>query len=198
MKRTVTTTILMMATLVGCVPSIHGIATKENTVWDENLLGAWGDPNKADDPNAEVWWFEKGDKDCVYTLIHSADGKAGEFHVSLVQLDGELYLDLYPTGDACEKMDYLYTMHLVPAHLFIKVDEVGERLRMRMMGPDAVKKLVEKDPSLVKHEMREDQVILTAGTDELQVFLLQYADQIFGDKDKDGSDMMKIAASEGE
>jgi hypothetical protein len=184
--------------VVGCVPSIHGIATKENTVWDESLLGSWGEPDKAGDPNAEVWRFEKVDKEYTYKLTHTQHEKTGEFQVSLVQLGGELYLDLFPDENKdMENVNDLYQMHLVAAHLIMKVDETGEKLRLRFMDPDEVKKLVEKDPSLVKHEMRDDQVILTAGTDELQVFLLQYADQIFGDDDKKGSAMVKIASSKG-
>jgi hypothetical protein len=193
MKRTAITTLLIMATLVGCVPSIHGIATKENTVWDDNLIGTWGDPNHSGDPNAETWQFTKGKEDSRYTLRQSNDGKVGEFHVALVQLGEALFLDIFPSGnESIEKANDFYKAHLLAAHTFMIVDEVGERLRMRMMSPDKVKDMVDKDPSLVKHEMRDDQVVLTAGATELQEFLVNYADKIFGDKDKDGSGFVKL------
>jgi hypothetical protein len=187
MKRIVITGLLVCGAICGCVPSIHGIATKENTVWDENLLGTWGDPNEADDPNAETWQFTKGKEDGWYTLRQSNDGKVGEFHVALVQLGETLFLDIFPDeNDTVNNANGFYKAHLVAAHTFIIVDEVGERLRMRMMSPNKVKELVEKDPSLVKHEMRGDQIILTAGQKELQEFLVNYAAEIFGDKDEKG------------
>jgi hypothetical protein len=198
MKRLMITSALVTAAICGCVPSIHGIATKENTVYDEQLIGSWSDPDKANDPNSEVWRFEKGDKDGTgYRLIQSKDGKIGRFNVSLVEVGDMLFMDLYPgDNEELENTNELYKMHLVGAHTFMRVDEISEVLRLRMMDPDAVKKMVETDPTVVKHEMRDDQVILTAGAEELQAFLLQYADQIFGDKS--GEAMVKISTGEGE
>ncbi len=196
MKRILWIGLAAVAAMAGCVPSIHGIATKENIVWDENLIGRWGDAEKANDPNAEVWQFENGDKEGIcYTLTHSVDGEVGQFKAVMVQVGDMLFLDLFPgENEALENTSDLYKMHLVAAHTFVRVDELGKTLNMRMMNPDEMKKLVEADPAAVKHEMREDQVILTAGPEELQEFLLQYADQIFGDKE--GEAMVKIAAAE--
>jgi hypothetical protein len=189
MKRVCLIALVAIAGIWGCVPSIHGIATKENTVWDDGLLGRWGDPNKVDDPNAEVWQFEKGSEDGRYLFTHSEKGLAGEFDVYLVQLSDMLFLDIFPAEGTCEKMNSMSQMHLMPVHTFMKVDGIGEELRLRFMDPDAIKNLVKEQPDLIKHETRGedgDGVVLTAGPGELQNFLTTYADKIFGDKESSG------------
>jgi len=192
MKRFMIACLLAGAVICGCVPSIHGIATEETTVWDEQLLGKWGDADKADDPNAEFWQFEKGQGDGRYRLLHSDKGKVGEFDAVMVQLGDMLFLDLFPgENDDLENVNELYRVHLVRAHLFIRVDELGEKLKLRFMDVDDVKELVKENPAVVKHETRDDEIILTADTEELQYFLLRYGDEIFGDKD--GDSMTKIA-----
>jgi hypothetical protein len=184
MKRVLFAGLAMIMAIAGCVPSIHGIATEENTVWDENLLGAWGHPDETNDPNCEVWEFEADGQTGSYTLIHRDDeGRVAEFAVRLVQVGDLLFLDIFPASDRqLAKPNNLYQIHLLAAHTFMKVEALSEGfLGLRYMDQDAVRKLLEKDPGLVKHEMREDQVILTAGPEDLQDFLLQYADGIFGD-----------------
>ncbi len=199
MKRILWIGLAAVAAIAGCVPSIHGIATEESIVWDEVLIGRWGDSEKADDPNAEIWQFEKGDKEGIdYTLTHSADGKVGQFKAVLVQVGDMLFLDLFPCeNEALENTSDLYKMHLVGMHTFIIIDELGNELKMRMMNADKVEKLLNENPAAVKHEIRgnRDLVILTASPEELQGFLLQYADQIFDDKDGDA--MVKLSAGEG-
>jgi len=110
----------------------------------------------------------------------------------MVQLGDMLFLDLFPgENDDLENVNELYRVHLVRAHLFIRVDELGEKLKLRFMDVDDVKELVKENPAVVKHETRDDEIILTADTEELQYFLLRYGDEIFGDKD--GDSMTKIA-----
>jgi len=197
MKRILWIGIVAAVMIAGCVPSIHGIATKENIVWDEGLIGRWGDAEKANDPNAEVWQFERGrQEDTYYALTHSVDGKVGQFKAVLVQVGDMLFLDLFPgENDALKNTSDLYKTHLVGMHTFIIIDELGDKLKMRMMDLDKVKKLVEENPAVVKHEIRDDLVILTAGPNELQDFLLKYANRIYGDKEGDA--MVKLSAGEG-
>jgi hypothetical protein len=77
-------------------------------------------------------------------------------------------------------MNGFYKVHWVPAHTFVKVDETGETLRVRIMDPDKVKKMLEKQPVLLKHEVVDNDVLLTAGTKELQEFIKRHPDDIWG------------------
>jgi hypothetical protein len=195
MKRVCLMALMAIAGIWGCVPSIHGIASKDTIVWDDGLLGRWGDPNKADDPNAEVWQFAKGDEDGRYIFTHRDDeGKTATFDAYLVQLGEKLFLDIYLTDAGCKEMNTMAQVHLMPVHTFMIVDEIGEKLRLRWMNPDSVRELLKGQPELVKHEVRgedEKEVILTAGTAELQQFVVQYAEKIFDDKDGSGLDRLQ-------
>jgi len=46
---------------------------------------------------------------------------------------------------------------------------------MRRTICDDMKELLKEDPNVVKHELVEDKIILTASTKELQAFVLKYA-----------------------
>ncbi|HSV27434.1 MAG TPA: hypothetical protein VLH60_06030 [Sedimentisphaerales bacterium] len=162
------------------MPSIHGIATKENRVWDEQLLGLW---RQADDPNkTEIWRFDRGESENMYSLIYVDDrGKVGRFDVALVAVNGLRFLELYPK-DLDAEMNGFYKMHWVPAYTFIKVDEISDRLKVRMMSPDNLRKLLEKEPEVIKHEIVDGAVLLTAGTHALQRFIAKYSSEIWGDE----------------
>lgn len=74
-------------------------------------------------------------------------------------------------------------MHIVPAHTFMKVDQIDPNLQLRMMSPEAVSRILKDDPELLKHELIDDDMVLTAPTEQLQKFVVEYADveDVFGD-----------------
>ena len=123
------------------------------------------------------------------------DNAKGLFDAHLVNLKGQLFLDVYPNQDGFEQTMEgleeeaedpnstvwpLNLAFLVPVHTFIKVDSIEPTLTMRLTDDDLMNKLLEQDPNAVKHAvLAEDRVVLTASTKELQAFVLKYAD---GDK----------------
>ena len=180
MRNAVVFITVLVAMAGGCVPSIHGIATKENRVWDEQLLGLWGE---AKDPNkTEIWRFDRGAEEKTYGLIYVDDrGKVGRFDAALVVLSELRFLELYPK-DLDEEMNGFYKMHWVPAYTFVKVEEISDELRIRMMAPDKLKKLLDKEPELIRHEVVDGAVLLTAGTAELQRFVAKYSSEVWADE----------------
>jgi hypothetical protein len=180
MKRAFWAIAILAAIIGGCVPSIHGIATKDNMTWDEAMLGTWGEPN---DPNKTVLWrFDKGDVEKTYSLIYVDEhAKAGRFDVALVKLGDFRFLDIYPK-DLDDRMNGFYKGHWVPAHTFGKVSEIGDKLRVRLMDPDKLKALIDKDPTIIKHENVDDSVLLTASTPELIEFLKKHLEDIWSDE----------------
>jgi len=184
---------LLAALLGGCVPvlSLHSLYNEENTVFEEKLLGTWlEDPNK---PEA-AWQFKRIDKTKKeYKLIISDDeNKKGSFVAHLVKLEDSLFLDVFPDEFPCDtddpnKTDWLYNVFfLVPAHTFIKIEQIEPILKMRIMEPDNVEEMLEKDPKLIKHEIVQDRLVLTASTKELQEFLKAHANDegLFGEPSK--------------
>ena len=182
---------LLAALLGGCVPvmSLHSLYTKENVVFEEKLLGTW-----VDDPNSPetTWEFNRIEEPKnAYKLILSDDkGQKGSFVAHLVKLENSLFLDVFPDEFPCDtedpnKTDWLYNVFfLVPVHTFIKIDSIEPQLKMRLTDDDKMEELLKEDPNAVKHMSIEDRLILTASTEELQAFVLKYADdsRVFPDE----------------
>ncbi len=182
---------LLAALLGGCVPvmSLHSLYTKENVVFEEKLLGTW-----VDDPNSPetTWEFNRIEepKNAYRLVLSDKDGKKGSFVAHLVKLENSLFLDVFPDEFPCDtedpnKTDWLYNVFfLVPVHTFIKIDSIEPQLKMRLTDDDKMAKLFKEDPNAVKHMSIEDRLILTASTEELQAFVLKYADdsRVFPDE----------------
>ncbi len=173
---------LLAGLLGGCVPvmSLHSLYTEGDVVFEENLVGTW-----VDDPDSPktTWEFSRaGAKEKAYKLVYSDDeGKKGSFVVHLVKLENKLFLDVLPSQfpseqQDWEKMKWAYNFFFfVPAHTFIKIDSIEPQLKMRRTINDEMKELFKEEPNAVKHELVEDEIILTASTKELQAFVLKYA-----------------------
>lgn len=177
----------LAALIGGCVPvaSLHPLFTKEDVVFQEDLLGTWVD--KPDDPET-TWQFKRCDKkderyENAYELVFTDEhGKKGMFVARLVKLQDKLFLDIYPSElpwepDDPNQIKYPYNLFfLMPMHSFIKIDSVQPQLKMRITMDDEMKKLLDEKPDAVKHVSIEDRLILTAPTRELKAFVLKYAD----------------------
>lgn len=173
---------LLAALLGGCIPvmSLHPLYTEEDVVFEANLIGTWvDDPDK---PNTTWEFIRTGTEEKTYKLVYSDnDGKKGSFVVHMVKLENRLFLDVFPDQFPSEQQDwekmklaYNY-FFFEPAHTFIKIDYIEPKLKMRRMVEDDMKELLKEDPNVIKHELVEDKIILTASTKELQAFVLKYA-----------------------
>jgi hypothetical protein len=174
---------LLAAILGGCVPvmSLHPLYTEKDVVFEERLLGRW-----VDDPNSSetIWEFNRIEEpNNAYNLVFSdEEGKKGSFVAHLLKLQNRLFLDVYPSEPPWEiedpnKLELPYnSFFLIPVHTFIKIDFNGPQLKMWLTNDEEMKKLLKEEPSAVKHTFIEDKLILTAPTNELQNFVLKYAD----------------------
>lgn len=186
----------LLAGLLGsCVPvmSLHSLFTEENIVFDEKLLGTW-----VDDPNSPkgTWEFKRvadsAQKDwelpppkkpekAYKLLLSNEEGAKGSFFAHLVKLEGRLFLDVFPSQLPCAqldpKQDWVFnTVFLIPGHSFAVIDSIEPQLKIRWTNEDEMEKFLKEQPNAIKHELVEDRIVLTASTDELQKFVLKYAD----------------------
>jgi hypothetical protein len=189
--------------LAGCVPivSLQPLFTKETLTFDEKLLGVWVDGNE---PGGS-WEFarlEAGAKDNlpdelkedtgrVYRLnVSDKEGHKGSFAACLVKLENRLFLDvfpdLFPSGESdVDKSKLLFNAFLfLRAHTFVRVDFVGDHLKLGLTDDESFKKLAEAEPKAVAFTTADDQIVLTASTKELQAFLVKYAadDRLFSNE----------------
>jgi hypothetical protein len=186
----------LLAGLLGsCVPvmSLHSLFTEENIVFDEKLLGTW-----VDDPTSPkgTWEFKRvtdiAQKDwelappkkpekAYKLLLSNEEGAKGSFFAHLVRLEGRLFLDIFPSQLPCAqldpKQDWVFnTAFLIPGHSFAVIDSIEPQLKIRWTNEDEMEKFLKEQPNALKHELVEDKIVLTASTDELQKFVLKYAD----------------------
>jgi hypothetical protein len=181
--RTIKTRTLLIAllTLAGCVPSWNPFYTAKDLVFDPALVGTWR-PVEAKEGTKETWAFTKA-SDKSYQLAHTdEEGRQAHFEVRLFQLNGSRFLDLFLTkveGDGLQ-VNAWATVSLVPAHLLLKVEQIEPALKLAAMNPDSLKTILKQHSDAVAHQvLPEGNIVLTAGTGELQKFILAHL------KDKD-------------
>jgi len=95
-----------------------------------------------------------------------------------------MFLDILPTELPEEFKDSEYYMlHLIPTHSFMKVNLIDSKLQLVQMDADEVSNMLKADPNILKHEIIEDRIVLTAPPKELQGFMLKYGatEELFSD-----------------
>jgi hypothetical protein len=154
---------LLLIVLAGCVPSLHPLYSDDTTIFEESLVGKWSEKDSDD-----IWEFRKAGEDKY--MVRIGDDKGRQFEGHLVNLEGTLFLDLYP--EELDLDDDFYEIHFVRAHTFLRVFQLDPNLQLAMMNPD----IIGDDPNVLQYEETDDYKVLTASTQELQEFILKHAD----------------------
>ena len=110
--------------LAGCVPSIHGLYTDKDTVYDPALVGIWSEPN-----STETWEFTQAGEKAYRLTITEDKGKTGRFQVHLVKLQGKMFLDLFPEDPNLPGNTDYYKFHLLPVHSFLRLEQIAPSCR---------------------------------------------------------------------
>jgi hypothetical protein len=175
---------LLAGVLAGCVPvwSLHPLFDEQHLVFDEKLLGTF-------EAEGVTWEFTRAEDPNTYQLIYTAVSKEdpnilkGLFEVRLVNLDNRLFLDIFPKeapwGDEKELNRTKWPFNsffMLPVHTFIKVEISESDLKLRLTDDENLKKLLKADPNAVKYELVDNTPVLTASTQQLQSFVLKFAD----------------------
>lgn len=158
----------------GCIPSIHGLYTEDDLDFKEILLGSWVD-------NDENTWEFSTTTNRNYILKYtegkmmSDDMVNGYFISHLVKLGEHYFLDLYPDDNNQLEMPSLLINTLLPVHIFARVEFYDDEVVVRFFNPDRLKELLEEGSIRIKHEETDELFVLTASTEELQRFVVKYA-----------------------
>jgi len=123
----------------------------------------------------ESWKFEEdGDKTLKLTITEK-EGKKGVFTARLFKLKQERFLDLTPKQ--CEfdpKQIDLVGASMIPGHLLIRVSQMEPGLKLAFFDADWLKKHLEENPRALAHRGEGEKLLLTAGTAELQKFIMKH------------------------
>lgn len=160
---------LALAVLVqSCIPSLHPLYTEDTMVFESSLLGTWTD-------GEETYVFEQL-KGKTYLFTYMKGPEQEQYEVHLVKLGADYYLDFYShQKGGFLGNDNLDLAPLIPTHSFAKVRWDEQTMEISHFSElQWLEDLFEQRKIRIKHERVDDEIILTAGPQELQKFFLKY------------------------
>jgi hypothetical protein len=167
--------------LAACIPSVNPFYGDKDVVTDSHLVGEWLEKGKTNE--LEYWKFEQSTNN-AYTLTVVEEGKTGEFSAHLFKLKGEQFLDLIPTDcNYATNQSELVASSMFPGHLLMRVAQIEPELKLACTDYDWLEKFLKKNPKAIDHHVESERIILTAGTQDLQKFVLKHlgTNELFGE-----------------
>jgi hypothetical protein len=146
--------------LTGCgdLPSVEGLANKDNTVFDPALLGAWnaGDAviivQKGEDKNYAIHWV-------------GAEGSGPPQFVrmegTLVKIGDQRILDLTATRQDAFS---------VPCHVFLRIRPVKDGLKVQFIDS----KWIREQAKTLAGFVQDNHPVLTAPAAQVEAFLVRF------------------------
>ena len=166
MKSSVTSLILIFVILTAaCVPSLHPLYTDQDLTMEPALIGTW-----VDKKTGESWTFSSSEK-LKYTLVHvDSDGSRDKYDARLVKVGNELFLDIVPAkSDSADN-------RFIATHTFVHVISKESTVQISYMEPRWLKDFLKDNPSAIRHEKVNGEILLTSSPKETQKFLLEHLD----------------------
>ncbi len=169
---------LVVGILAGCyVPSIHPLYTKQDVIFNPELVGQWVESEKG----KSQWVFVQKEEKAYKLRITQEDKKVYVFTAYLLKVGDYHYLDLFPDTED-DTNDSFLLKSMLPVHTFIRIKQLTPTLDVEVMNSDWLAKLLKESPELIKHEKmavgekdkEEYLTVLTAQPKELQAFLAKH------------------------
>ena len=160
------------AVMLGCVPSLHPLYLEKDPILLAPLAGTWVSEN-----GKEKFTFKANEQETKYEVTCTdEEGGTGKLEARLLRLGKHLFLDT-SVDDLPEVKCAYPKCHLLPVHLFTKIEIEGDVLRYATLSFDWIKKGIEQKKITLRHEITKDMTFLTASTKELQEFVRAHADE---------------------
>ncbi|MTI31500.1 hypothetical protein [Xanthovirga aplysinae] len=167
-KKSILLSLLLILFLAGCIPSVHPLYTQKDLIFDTQVIGTW------EDQEGNLWKFsqkktQRGENKKSYLLTRYENDKAKFLDVHLLKLGGKFYFDFYPEEVPLD-------VQLFPVHTFARFSKKGKNtIQIEQFDADYIGELITKKKVKIKHEQTEDNILLTANTEELQKFVIKYS-----------------------
>ena len=173
-------TLLVFFLVSGCgIFSLHPLYKRADLIVNTQLVGTWHNPQEDENLYVVIDTI----KDDKYRFIRIDDMDTTEFDMGLLKLNGQYFIDLFPSGDCSvfDNSDCLALENMVrnyiPTHTFMKFDVKNDEIAITEFDNERLLDLFKQNRIRLAHEKSEDEdyVVLTASTDELQKFISRYA-----------------------
>ena len=153
--------------------------------FNPNLAGVWANPEK---PDLGTWQFIEAEGS-AYRLIIREKGQSlivdpevdGIFEAHLLRLGDHLILDVYP--EEPPSVNEFYKAHVIPMHSFMKVTLEGHVLSLADFDSEWLQDGIDTGRIDIRHERRDEMIVLTAPTRDLQALILRHVDEAFEQPD---------------
>jgi len=157
----------LLVLLTGCIYQIHPLYTEKDVIFEPGLNGVWLEAQ-------ETWNFSSyTDSSGYYDLIIKDEKKKKwKFEAVLLRINGNIFLDIIPEFPDCMDNEFI-EMNFLPVHCCFYVKQIKPALQIAWLNPEYIKRMSENDSSTIRYETSNDNVILTASTEELQEFWLK-------------------------
>jgi len=163
--------------LAGCwTLSVYPLYTENDIVFDQRLIGAWGDTTGSRDG---TWIFQQGENNAYCLVTREKDKPEGIFKAHLVHLGDNLFLDIYP--DNPKKENEFYQSHLIPGHTFWKIAFEKKSMILAPLDQEWLEERYRNKTLEIACFSDDNVIIFTAPTAELQKFITTYAAEAFED-----------------
>jgi len=182
MNRTKYVAVLIIIILIaGCVRSLYPLFTEDDIIFNPKLIGTWSETDgkntwifqKSGEKNYELRYFQAEYGDVLGKMER---GDTAKFIAQLGKLGKYYFLDISPGETNTKVKNGFYNFHLLPVHSISRIWLEGDTVRLSLLDNDWLKRMIDNNAFKISHSRISDQIILTASTEELQDFVVRYAE----------------------
>lgn len=112
-----------------------------------------------------------------YKMTISEGEKSFSYLVHLVEINDEIFMDLYPWTEGLFEKDVPTPLasNALLVHTFYKMEVDREHFKMIDFNLPMLRNMFKKNMIRLRHELLEDEVLITAQPKEIQKFIEKYA-----------------------
>ncbi|CAN5512282.1 hypothetical protein BH10BAC2_BH10BAC2_48460 [soil metagenome] len=182
---------LLLLSLNSCLVTLYPIFHERDVEYNDQLIGLWKCTDKAKNisfmefsaiTNEKKMELPQGvreifDKGYFVSLMNNAGQINTQYFVFLAKIGDNNYLDYYPAEMPAQKnVDKIYKEHCIEVHSNYKCDLIDkDHFEMKLFDQDFVDKLISSYKINIRHEIIGKRNLITASTDDLQKFIIQYS-----------------------
>lgn len=177
--------------LSGCLTTLFPIFKLNDVTFNPELIGLW---KYKDDKSEKFIEFEKipaerekelteeinkiADKGYLASRMDSTGKLISQCFVFLASIGKNYYLDFYPAELPSQKdVNSFYKDHFIKAHQSYRIDfRDKDHFDMKRFDSDFLNKLISNNKINIRHKVVDGKNVITAPTEELQKFIIQYTD----------------------
>lgn len=169
------TIISIMALMAqSCISSLHPLYTEDDLVFDRNLIGTWIDKD-SNEYKIDVRKPKKNIKpDSISYILTYEEGKPADFLLHLLKLEKYHYVDI--EMKSYETENSMVDLHIFPVHTFAKIKVEKDSIILQTFNFQFITKLLKENKIKIKCEIPNENLILTGSPEEMQKFIIKYAD----------------------